>query len=87
MGGKEEANKAIDDFELTDYGWKHEKIGVNVMSNRHRKGWTKTDTTKLTRMYKSGRLSVEKIAQRLDRTPYAIVKKASRLNLRFNKRK
>ena len=55
-------------------------------SNRNRKNWTTTDITKLTRMYRSGRLPVKQIADRLNRTYSAVVKKAERMNLTFKKK-
>lgn len=56
-------------------------------SNRNRKNWTATDITKLMRMYSSGRLPVAQIADRLNRTYSAVVKKAERMGLTFKKKK
>lgn len=61
--------------------------GFAVMHNRNRKNWAATDLTKLTRMYRSGRLSVKQIANRLNRTYSAVVKKAERMGLTFKKKK
>ena len=55
----------------------------NLMKNRNRKTWTDTDNRKLIRMYRSGRLTIPQIADRLGRTYFAIVKRASRLSLMF----
>lgn len=54
---------------------------------RKRKNWTTTDLVKLARMYRSGRLSIRQIANRLDRTYFAVIKKAGRMNLTFKKKK
>lgn len=48
------------------------------MIDRNTKNWTATDMKKLRRMYRSGRLSINQIAGRLERTYYATVKRASR---------
>ncbi len=52
-----------------------------MSSARNRKTWTTTDCKKLRRMYRSFRLSVNQIAERLDRTYYATVKQAGRMGL------
>jgi len=49
------------------------------MNNRNRKNWTGTDEAKLCRMYCSGRLTINQIANRLGRTYFATVKQASRM--------
>jgi len=61
---------------------KTNKIRSLKMNNRNRKNWTATDRTKLARMYGSGRLSVEQIANRLGRTYFATIKKAERMGIR-----
>ncbi|KKL51158.1 hypothetical protein LCGC14_2298250, partial [marine sediment metagenome] len=48
---------------------------------RNRKTWTATDREKLRRMYRSGRLSVNQIAIRLNRTYYATTKQAERMGI------
>ena len=54
------------------------------MIDRNTKNWTATDMKKLRRMYNSGRLSINQIARRLERTYYATVKRASRGRIRYN---
>ena len=91
--GYNKANEAIAKFELTPLGWqKREEPNNNrskemlKMEFRNRKNWTTTDLTKLSRMYRSGRLPVKQIACRLDRTYSAVVKKAERMGLTFKKK-
>lgn len=60
-------------------------VNTITSSDRNRKNWTATDITKLSRMYRSGRLPVKQIACRLDRTYSAVVKKAERMGLTFKK--
>ena len=59
------------------------KIRNSKMNNRNRKNWTTTDRIKLTRMYRTGRLSVAQIADRLGRTYCATTKKAQRMYLAY----
>lgn len=75
---REENTKSI---KLLKPKTKTNKIRSSKMNNRNRKNWTTTDRTKLARMYQSGRLSVEQIANRLDRTYYATIKQAERMGL------
>ena len=66
--------------------WAVEEVCTITSSDRNRKNWTTTDITKLTRMYRSGRLPVRQIADRLNRTYSAVVKKAERMSLTFKKK-
>lgn len=90
--GYNKANEAIDAFSLKSLGWQKQKE-PNVRSKemikmkfRNGKNWTTTDIAKLTRMYRSGRLPVKQIANRLNRTYSAVVKKAERMKLTFKKK-
>ena len=91
--GYNEANEAIDEFKLDEIGWQKQEEPANnrrkemlKMKFRNGKNWTATDVTKLSRMYRSGRLPVKQIASRLDRTYSAVVKKAARMGLTFKKK-
>jgi hypothetical protein len=59
---------------------------IKYYGTRNCKNWTVTDRAKLRRMYRSGRLTVNQIAERLDRTYYSTIKQASRLNLAFKRK-
>ena len=62
---------------------KTNKVKEFKMNNRNRKNWTGTDEAKLCRMYCSGRLTINQIANRLGRTYFATIKQASRMGVIF----
>ena len=59
---------------------------IKPAGTRNRKTWTDTDNMKLTRMYRSGKLTLTQIANRLGRTYFAATKQASRLHLTYGKK-
>lgn len=55
--------------------------------NKNRRNWAIADAVKLHRMYTSGRLTIQEIADRLNRAYFATIKYASRIHCTYNSKR